>query len=548
MSPILHGNRVGCVQVPLFPLAARLRSEPELREEAVAIIDGQGDKALIVAATRRARRAGIRPDMTLTQARIRLPKLIARPRDPECERAAQEALLDVTEGFSPRIEDAGNGRAYLDLDGLERLYAGERPEHDLGQDLLRVVEQQAGMPARLGIASSKLSASLAAAQSPSPMVVAPGKEIAFLAPLPLDHLNPRAQVLKTLRRWGIGTLGDFANLPEAEVISRLGEVGRELHAVARGEDPRPLVPRTPPPVFQEGMELEWPLVNLEPFLFVAHAALERLTARMQGQALGCKRLELSMELEDHGRHERSIELPAPTRDVKTLLTLLRLDLEATSPGAPVLAFQLTAHPDRPREAQLSLFGPEALSPDRLATTLGRLFALLGKDRVGSPRLVDGHRPERFALVPYAPPPPPKERPDRRPNRGLLTLRVLRPPLAVDVTSTPPQRRPQSHRAAGTNNTANTADTDPLPSIETLCPEDRPLAIEAPATPDPSGPKRPKIRGAVKIASGPWALEESWWDSRPTQRDYWDVELQSGGLYRLYRDRHDGAWFVDGIYD
>ena len=395
-----HHQRVGCVQVPLFPLAARLRSEPELREEAIAIIDGQGDKAKVVAATRRARRAGIRPDMTLAQARLRLPKLIARPRDPECERAAQEALLDVAEGFSPRIENADNGCAYLDLDGLERLYPGERPEQDLGQDLLQTIEQKAGMPARLGIGSSKLTASLAAAQSPSPMVIAPGEEIAFLAPLSLEHLNPRARVLKTLRRWGIGTLGDFAELPEAEVISRLGDIGRELHAVAKGEDPRPLIPRTPPPVFEEGMELEWPLVNLEPFLFVAHAALERLTARMQSQALGCKRLELSMELEDHGRHERSIELPAPTRDVKTLLTLLRLDLEATAPGAPVLAFQLTAHPDRPREAQLSLFGPEALSPDRLGHHPRTPLCPIGKRPRGLPPL--GRRPSPGALLSSCP--------------------------------------------------------------------------------------------------------------------------------------------------
>ena len=532
-------SRVACLQIPLFALAARLRSEPELRQEAVAVIDGEGDKAEIVAATRRARRAGVRAGMTLTQARIRLPKLIARPRDAECERAAQEALLDVAEGFSPRIEDAGEGRAYLDLEGLERLYPGERPEHALGQELLRLVEQRAGLCAWLGIASSKLSAALAAAQGQPPMVVEAGKELAFLAPLSLDHLSTEARTLKTLRRWGIRTLGEFAALPEDEVISRLGETGRGLHAVARGEDPRPLIPRTPPPTFTEGMELEWPLVNLEPFLFVAQAALERLTSRMQGQALGCKRLELSMELEGRARHERAIELPAPTRDVKTLLTLLRLDLEANVPGAPVLAFELTAHPDRPREAQLSLFGPEALSPDRLATTLGRLFALLGRDRVGSPRLVDGLRPERFALIPYAPPAPPKERAAHKPSRGLLTLRVLRPPLAVDVTST----RPDSASCASEPRGA-----EGLPGIAPLRPEDRPLAIETRDESVPDTPRRPRIRGAVKVASGPWGLEESWWSQSPAQRDYWDVELQNGGLYRLYRDRADGAWFVDGIYD
>ena len=98
---------IGCLFVPLFPLAARLRSEPELKEEAVAIFEGNGNGARVVAATKKARKAGILPGMTLPQARARMPRLVARGRDAECERAAEEALLEVAESFSPRIEDAG---------------------------------------------------------------------------------------------------------------------------------------------------------------------------------------------------------------------------------------------------------------------------------------------------------------------------------------------------------------------------------------------------------------------------------------------------------
>ncbi len=94
---------------------------------------------------------------------------------------------------------------------------------------------------------------------------------------------------------------------------------------------------------------------------------------MEGHGLGCRRLELRFELEGEGHHDRAIVLPAPTRDVKTLLTLLRLDLEGKPPGAPVNAFELIAHPDRPRHVQLGLFGPAALAPDQLATTLARAF-------------------------------------------------------------------------------------------------------------------------------------------------------------------------------
>jgi hypothetical protein len=59
---------------------------------------------------------------------------------------------------------------------------------------------------------------------------------------------------------------------------------------------------------------------------------------------------------------------------------------------------------------------------------------------------------------------------------------------------------------------------------------------------------PEISGAVRVAAGPWNLEEGWWSASPASRDYWDVELSGGGLFRIYRDRATGAWFADGMYD
>ncbi|MEM7352503.1 MAG: DNA polymerase Y family protein [Acidobacteriota bacterium] len=548
VAPAEAPARIVCLLTPLFPLAARLRSEPELAQEALAVLAGNGQAARVVAATRLARRAGIRPGFTLSQARARLPKLIARPRDPECERAAQEALLDVAESFSPRVEDGGGGLAYLDACGLERHYPGESPDEELARALMLAAEKQAGVPIRVGIAASKLAARVAAGQPHSPTLVPTGGECEFLAPLPLSQLTPQAKTLATLRSWGIRSLGELADLPKDEVVSRLGPAGQQLHAMARGLDPEPLMPRHPPPVFSEGMELEWPLVNLEPFVFVARGALERLTRRMQGQGLGCERLELSLELEPDGHHERSLTLPAPTRDVKTLLTLVRLDLEANPPNAPILAFTLAAHPDRPREAQLSLFGPAALSPDKLATTVARLFAMLGEDRVGSPRTVDAHRPERFALEPYAPPPPPRERRETRLGRGLLTVRVLRPPLTIEVITQPGSLAPSASDAGGAEVSYHTAGEVAEPATEYASPrsDERPMEIKTVVGEEEA--KRPRIDGRIRVASGPWGLEEDWWSSERLERDYWDIELVSGGLYRIYHDRQTGDWLLDGIYD
>ena len=560
-------TRLACFYVPMFVLAARLRSEPDLLHEAVGIVEGNGSNAHIVAATRRARKKGIHPGLSLTQARALLPKLIARGRDGECERTAQEALLEVAESFSPRVEDAGDGIVFLDVTGMERhfvddgrdagrtlqsdisssqtresdlrssesdlrstesgLRSSDSSEHHLARAAIRACEAIA-LPARVGIAASKLAARVAAELPKSPNVVAPGEEGIFLAPLPLMRLSPELEAAAMLQRFGLTSIGDLARLPESEIASRLGQAGRELHRASRGIDPRPLMPRAFPPEFREGMELEWPLVALEPFLFIANAALDRLTKRMEIQGFACKRLEFTLTLDPDGYDARAIDLPAPTRDVKTMLTLIRLALEKTPPGAPVVGFSFAAHPDRPRRAQLSLFGPSAMSPEKLATTIARLVALLGDGRVGMPVTVDGHLPERYAISDFDPPPPPDTRHTPSRARGLLAVRTFRPPIAIEVT------------------TRETPDQD----VQIASIRSQPLPA-----PPPSPASKPRVEagatieiaGTVRICSGPWRVEEGWWSDRPDVREYWDVELERGGVYRVFRGVAE-EWFVDARYE
>jgi protein ImuB len=505
--------RLACLAARSFPLAARLRAEPELRGEPLVVVRREGSTDHVVAAARPVRRAGVRPGHTLPQARSLFPDLVVRHRDAGCERAAKEVLLEAAESFSPRVEDAGDGVVYLDLEGLGRLFPGVSGELDLGRSLLAAADA-ARLPARVGCGSSKLVARVAAELPDSPVVVPPGGETAFLAPLPLGRLSPPEELAATLQVWGVRTIGDLARLPEDEVVDRLGRSGRELHAAARGIDPRPLIPREAPPALHEGLELEWALTSLEPFLFVGRGALERLCQRLEMRGLACARLELELRLDPEGHLTRTLDLPAPLRDPKALLTLVRLDLEAHPPQAPVVGFAFAAHPGRLRETQLSLFGPAALSPDQLAATLGRLAAIVGPDRVGSAGLVDGFLPERFTLQPYAPPAPPETRRETAIGRGLLTVRVIRPALEIEVIT--------GREAA-------------------------PIEVRSWIAGGEAA-RGPRIQGRVRAASGPWELEESWWGDGAAEREYWDVELADQGIYRVFRDPETGSWYVDGIYD
>jgi len=523
--------RIACFLIPLFPLAARLRSEPELLLEAVVITAGNGSSAHVIAATRRARKSGIHAGQSLPQARAILPKLIARGRDAECERSAQEALLEVAERFSPKVEDAGEGSIFIDVTGMEIHWRDESgsacdvtaAERRLGVAAIQAVAA-AGLPARIGIASSKLAAKIAAELPESPAIVAPGGERAFLAPLPLSRLSPEIELATTLTRWGLGSIGDLARLPEGEVASRLGDIGRELHWSARGVDPRPLIPRQAPQVFEEGMDLEWPLVALEPFLFVANSAIDRLARRLENHGLACTRLDITLRLEPDGFYHRALELPAPTRDVKTMLTLTRLDLESNPPGAPVSGFTFVAHPDKPRRAQLTLFGPPALAPDKLATTVARIASMIGTDRIGTPVSTDAWRPERYAVTPFDPPPPPDIRRKPRRARGLLAVRVLRPAVELEVITEETEKK---------NEREGKLQLVSLRSVSSVSVNDRkPVVVE----------------GRIRVASGPWTLEEGWWSDDPIERDYWDVELVTGGIFRVYRERAGGRWFADALYD
>ena len=149
--------------------------------------------------------------------------------------------------------------------------------------------------------------------------------------------------------------------------------------------------------------------------------------------------------------------------------------------------------------------------------------MLGPGRVGSPRAVDGHRPERFALADYAPASPPAFARPSRTGRGLLAIRVLRPPVELEVLV-------EDREAIGVGAGLAPARCRPV-SLKNTAPD---------AT--------PPISGSIRVASGPWSMEEGWWSDAPADRNYWDVELSDGALYRIYRDRKSGAWFADGIYD
>ena len=215
-----------------------------------------------------------------------------------------------------------------------------------------------------------------------------------------ESMSQALDLLQTLRRWGIKTLGALAGLPPGEVYERLGARGVAWQRLARGEDTSPMVPWIPEDPFESSLALEWPIEGLEPLSFVLGRLLEPLSARLEQADRGAAILHTHLRLVSKEVHARTVQLPAPMRDAKTLRTLVLLDLETNPPSAAVDEVRLLIEPTPARVVQWSLYERAQPSPEQTSTLIARLTALMGDNHVGSPQLVDSWKPELFAMTPF----------------------------------------------------------------------------------------------------------------------------------------------------
>src|SRR5437867_6435383 len=143
------------------------------------------------------------------------------------------------------------------------------------------------------------------------------------------------EVIEVFRGWGLKTLGELAALPSVDLAARLGQQGVVWHSIARGQDVRPLVPSIPDERFEASIELDWPIEGLEPLSFVLTRLLEPLSTRLERRDRGAAALHVQLRLVSKEIHARSLQLPSPMRDVRTLRTLALLDLESHPPAAAI---------------------------------------------------------------------------------------------------------------------------------------------------------------------------------------------------------------------
>lgn len=408
---------------------------------------------------------------------------------------SETTLFLLAREFTPRVEARGSTAVLLDLHGLGRVWP--TPEA-LGQALLGAMRGRALTP-HVALAGTRVAALVVACARAGLTIVPAGEEATALAPLPLDLLGLDPDREELLRRWGVRTLGDLAALPAAGLAERFGLEGPRLRRLARGMDDSPLVPAPLPERFEMAMELDWPVDGLEPFSFLLARILEPLCANLKARGRRAVGLSLELGLVDGTIHRRALHFAAPACEPRTWRSLLLLDLEAHPPQDAILAIRVCAEPTPARSLQFSLLDPAQPSPERLAETLARLQGRAGAGRVGAASLLDTHRPGAFALGSFAPGPFVAQHSASAAAR--VALRAFRPPLHARVA---------------------VRDGAPV-FVAAAC-----------------------ARGVVMDRAGPWRASGDWWDAA-WSREEWDVALASG-VYRVFKDRLSGAWFVDGELD
>ncbi|MBW2500010.1 MAG: ABC transporter substrate-binding protein, partial [Deltaproteobacteria bacterium] len=335
-------RRIACLLIPDLPLQAALRAEPELLGSPLVLSSGPGPRAELVSISQPARVRGCQPGQSLVQARAVCPDLVTRIASPVLEQAAREALLDVALSLAPRAELAeraaglfsAEGAVYVDASGIQALHSDE----SAFASRLHAQAERAGLRGVVSLASSRGSARLVARHlahsvahptgggsgGPATCILSREDELAFLAPLSVDLLDPDDRTAQALTRFGLHSIRDLLRLSRRDLAARLGPELLGLVARARGEQDEPPLPEPREQRLEEGLDLDHPIERLEPLAFVLRGLVSRLAGRLELRSLGCAELRLSLQLEGGRQEDRRIGMTSATRDERVWLRLIRL--------------------------------------------------------------------------------------------------------------------------------------------------------------------------------------------------------------------------------
>jgi len=419
----------------------------------------------------------------------------------------------------------------------------------------------------VGTADGRFAALRAAdlAEADRARVVPAGASGAFLSSLPIGRLTaeerPAAEhkqledLVDVLARLGLTTLGGFAELEVADVIARFGAIGRRAHTWARGFDDRPASPQDPPAELEVAIELDPPVERVDQAAFVAKALAEEFIRKLGGRGVSCARVAILAETE-HGETQMRLWRSEEAFSAAAISDRMRWQLDGWLSGPERLRptgglSRLALRPDDISVAagrQLGFWGEQTGLAERAARSIARVQGIVGVGVALVPEVRGGRGPgdrvvpipvESVDLVERA------TAPDRK--AGVGSAAAVAGVIAEGEEAVDGGPRPWVGEMPVP---APTTTHEPPIDVDVLDRNEQPVQVTSRGimVNEPAWlvtPRRKPI--AIQGWSGPWLLDECWWQPDRHRREVrMQITLADGRA--VIAACRQGNWSITASYD
>jgi DNA polymerase-4 len=389
------------VDMDAFYASVEQRDRPTLRGRPVIVGADPSGRGVVSAASYEARRYGVHSAMPIGRAARLCPDGVFLPVDMDKYARVSRDVMGILAGFTPLLEPVSIDEAFLDVTGTEGL-------HGDGVAVARAIKARIAasldLSASIGVAPNKFVAKVASdLRKPDGLVVvAPGGEADFLAPLPISRLWGVGRVTaEGLEAMGLHTIGQLAAVPAGYLEARFGPGGRGLRELAHGRDDRPVEPYAPPKSMGAEETFGRDHRDAERLAATLRAQAERVARELRAEGYSGRSVTLKLRFADFSTLTRR-HTGDPTQDGLAIYHRARALLERIPLRQPVRLIGLSVSALGPAAAgQLSLLEPDAQRRERLARAMDRVTARFGEDSLRPASVVRG--PRRLPRSPGAPP-------------------------------------------------------------------------------------------------------------------------------------------------
>jgi len=365
-------NLIASVHIPNLAIAVARRDDPALADTPLVLYTVKRQRAIVAAASDD---TGIAAGTPLRQAIVRCPHAVYRPADPDRDRQVCTLLITLLEIFSPRVAPhALAPDTVIDLD-LGRITLPQAIA--IMQRLAQQIHDSLGLLPALGIAVTRFVAQRAAASAGAGavMLIPPGYEATFLAPLPISALPIDAELIRRLHLLGLHTIGAVARLPLDALQAQFGERGRTLALLVRGGEHPPIAATASPPTIARTARFAGPVSNRTLLDTAIDRLVDRLTVQLAAGGWAAQAITLTLHVEDDTPWTAQRTLSTPTADRTKLMEAFRALSRSARLESGVETITLCISNLAPTvTAQLELFAPGGGQLKQLEGTLERLHA------------------------------------------------------------------------------------------------------------------------------------------------------------------------------